>query len=75
MQNYIFLCCLKNDYYHYLYPHIGAARMDAVEEMARVGPLQQQNDSVSPGNFKAPQCEYSTLSVPTSVMVTKLCGS
>jgi len=27
----------KNDYYHFVYPHIGAARMVVVVEMAQVG--------------------------------------
>ena len=37
-------------------------------------PFKQQRDSVSWGNFNAPQCVHSTLSVPTSVVLKKLCG-
>ena len=37
-------------------------------------PLEQQKDSVSPGNLNAPQYKHSTLSVPTSVEPWKLSG-
>jgi len=37
MQNYISVCSSKNDYYHSVYPHKDAARMDVMVEMAQVG--------------------------------------
>ena len=59
---------------HYLYPHIGAARMTVVEEMAPIGRYLYNSKMIQflQGNFKARRCEHSTLSVPTSVMLTKI---
>ena len=50
--------------------------MTGAVEMPLTGhyPSSNKRDSVSWGNFNAPQCVYSTLSVPTSVVLKKLCG-
>ena len=76
MHNYIYVCCLENVYHHYLYPHTGAVRTAVVEGMALVGHylLNNKGTQFPPGNFNASQCEHSMLSVPTSVVLKKLCG-
>ena len=47
---------------HYLYPHIGAARMTVVEEMAPIGRYLYNSKMIQflQGNFKAPRCELLT---------------